>query len=126
MVTCTLSPMGATSRLSPTSLARPAGAFPVSELRVPGFILRAWLESCDHPRTVPTHQMSQAGVMPTRNRGVEQVFRPSVSLGAGCSPNGELDRRKEGGDLEVKATLFSVILNTVSKLSAYMPSASVN
>lgn len=71
--------------------------------------------------------MSQAGVIcPPKTEGQSQVFRPSVSLGAGCSPNGELDRRKEGGDLEVKAPLFSVILNTVSKLSAYMPSASVN
>lgn len=71
--------------------------------------------------------MSQAGTTcPPKAKGRSEVIRPSVSLGAGCFPNGDLEKRKECGDLEVKALLFSVILNTVSELSTYMPSASVN
>lgn len=49
-----------------------------------------------------------------------------MSFEAGCSPNGKLETRKEDGDLEAKTQLFSVILNMMSELSAYMPSAHVN
>lgn len=97
---------------------QPAWAFLILELRVPISFSLAWLQSCDRPddslHIRGTRLM--AGACP-RPRG-SQVVGFSVSLGAGCSPSRQLERRKEDGDLEEESQLFGVTLNTVSVLTS--------